>query len=59
MKRERRLAAAHEEHVLAYACAHGVERDERAACRCAIRRDGLQDQQLVAVQARVLHGRDH
>jgi hypothetical protein len=55
---KRGLAAADEEHVLAHACANGIDRDERPAGRFAVGRDGLKQKELVAVQARIFDGRD-
>ena len=49
-KRKRGFLAAHEEHVLADAGAHGVDRDERAAGRLAVGRHGLQHEELVPVE---------
>src|SRR5262249_5425579 len=58
IERKTRFLAPHEKHVLAHAGADRIHRDERLACRLAIRCQRLDDEQLDADQVLVLAGRD-
>ena len=55
-ERKRRLPASNEEDVLTNAGAHGIDGHERASNRLAIGRDGLEQQQFVARECRILNG---
>src|SRR5262245_17944918 len=57
-KRERRLAAPHEENMLTHPRARGIGSDQRPAGCLTIRCHGLQDEELVAVERRLLQRGD-
>jgi hypothetical protein len=56
-ERKGRFSAPHKKDVLAHARAHCVGRDDGAAGRFPVGRDGLQDEEFVAVKIHVFHRR--